>query len=113
METNNLKNCPHGIALELVDRYLSPIDLWDRLSGDMELTDWDKLISAIDPKYEEEREKRECLYEVLKEALPSGEARKALSDCWDQWVSESATKERAVFILGVEAGRRLSNPVCS
>lgn len=113
METTSLKNGPHGIAAEFVDRVLSLKDLWFRLSEEMDLEEWDKLISAIDSKYRKIQEKRECLYEQVKQALPSEEARKTLNDCWDQWVSVSATKERAVFILGVETGRRLSKPVDS
>ena len=79
----------------------------------MDLEEWDKLISAINPKYGEEQKKLQTLYEKIEQNLPSEEARKTLNDCWDQWVSVSATRERAVFVLGVEAGRRLSKSVCS
>ncbi len=43
METTDMKKGPHGIALELVDRVLNLTELWDRLSEEIELEDWEKL----------------------------------------------------------------------
>jgi hypothetical protein len=110
MKTTNLKKGPHGIALEHVDKSHSLVELWDRVTEEMELEDWDKLYSAIDPEYEQKQKKQQLLFEKVKQALPSEEARKTLNDYEDSCVDETTTRERANFILGVAAGQRLSSP---